>query len=141
MNNIILNKDNNYLVKIKKIIVNYTLVIFGFIIVLIFLLLGLYYLTPNNYLLIEWNNNFKLVNTIEYILKPKSNSLVNFVNNAKYLRFSETINLVVKNNFKSQNIIINKNIDLIESKYNSEIFMVNNLDIDKKIIVQFYSII
>lgn len=128
--------------KIRKTIVNYVVVIFALIFILIFILLGFYYLTPNNYLLIKWEEEkFKLENTTEYIVKPDSSSLIDLdnTNSDKYLKFSEQTNLVVKNSFKSQSIDIDK--ELIKSKCNSEIFIINNSDVDKKIIVQFYSII
>jgi hypothetical protein len=133
----------------RKIIVNYTVIIFGFIVILIILLLGIYYLSPNNYLILKWEDNkFKLEKTVEYIIKPDSNLLIDSENSEnlkndsnKYLKFSESINLIIKNSFKSQNIIYNKDIDLIKSQYNSKIFIVNNLDIEKKITLQYYSII
>lgn len=128
--------------KIRKTIVNYVVIIFGLIFILIFILLGLYYLTPNNYLIAKWEEGiFKLENTIEYIVKPDSSLSIdlNNTNYDKYLKFSEQTNLVVKNSFKSQSVVIDK--ELIKSKCNSEIFIVNNSNVDKKIIVQFYSII
>jgi hypothetical protein len=151
----------------RKIIVNYTVLIFGVIVILIFLLLGIYYLSPNNYLILKWEDNkFKLEKTIECIIKPDSNLLIDLKNNDdkylknnddkylknnddkylkniddKYLKFSESINLVINNSFKSQSIIFNKDIDLIKSQYNSDIFIVNNSDIEKKITLQYYSII
>lgn len=128
--------------KIRKTIVNYVVIIFGLIFILIFILLGLYYLTPNNYLIAKWEEGiFKLENTIEYIVKPDSSLSIdlNNTNYDKYLKFSEQTNLVVKNSFKSQSVVIDK--ELIKSKCNSEIFIINNSDVDKKIIVQFYSII
>jgi hypothetical protein len=128
--------------KIRKTIVNYVVVIFGLIFILIFILLGLYYLTPNNYQIAKWEEGrFKLENTTEYIVKPDSSSLIdlNNLNSDKYLKFSEQTNLVAKNSFKSQSIIIDG--ELIKSKFNSEIFIINNSNIDKKITVQFYSII
>lgn len=128
--------------KIRKTIVNYVVIIFGLIFILIFILLGLYYLTPNNYLIAKWEEGiFKLENTIEYIVKPDSSLSIDLdnTNSDKYLKFSEQTNLVVKNSFKSQSVVIDK--ELIKSKCNSEIFIVNNSNVDKKIIVQFYSII
>jgi hypothetical protein len=97
----------------RKIIVNYTVIIFGFIVILIILLLGIYYLSPNNYLILKWEDNkFKLEKTVEYIIKPDSNLLIDSENSEnlkndsnKYLKFSESINLIIKNSFKSQNII------------------------------------
>lgn len=143
-NNIVYDYDY-----IKKSIVNYVVIIFGFVIIMIFILLGLYYLTPNNYELIEWNNDkFKFQTQIEYVIKPNStiniNTNINTNTNEnekinKYLKFPEKTNLVIKNIFKSQNIIIPNDTELIKPNYNSEIFLINNSDLEIKIIVQYYS--
>ena len=105
--------------------------------------MGLYYLSPNNYLITKWEDSkFKLEYKNDYTIKPDSSLIVSSYNNKNmYLRFSEQTNLVVKNSFKSQNININKEIDLIKSKCNSEIFIINNSNIENKITIQFYSII
>ena len=67
--NIIVSPDYDYGF-IKKLLVNYVVIIFGFLIILIFILLSLYYLTPNNYELVKWDENkFKFENQIEYIIK------------------------------------------------------------------------
>lgn len=142
MEDFILYKKCDY-DKIKKTIINYTIIIFGLIFILIFILLGLYYLSPNNYIILKWEDKkYKLENTIEYIIKSDSNLFIDLqTNNCKYLRFSEPTNLIIKNSFKSQTIDVDKNNDLIKSKYNSEIFIINNSKVEKKITIQFYSII
>lgn len=136
--------------KIRKTIVNYIVVIFGIIFILIFILLGFYYLTPNNYIIVKWEEGkFKLENTIEYEIKPNSSLAIDLENNnlnkylkyLKYLKFSEQTNLVVKNSFKSQSINIDSDGELIKSKFNSEIFIINNTGDEKKITVWFYSLI
>ena len=133
----------------KKNIISIVVIIFTFIIGMIFILIALYYLTPNNYILIMLNddlvNKFNLVDKIEYTIGSGSNTSL-FIgsdekNTNKYLRFSDETNLIIKNFFKSQNIIVNKDTDLIKSKYNSEIFIINNSDTDKKIIVQYYTLL
>lgn len=133
----------------KKNIISIVVIIFTFIIGMIFILISLYYLTPNNYILIMLNddlvNKFNLVDKIEYTIGSGSNTNL-FIgsdekNTNKYLRFSDETNLIIKNFFKSQNIIVNKDTDLIKSKYNSEIFIINNSDTDKKIIVQYYTLL
>jgi hypothetical protein len=139
-----LSINNNKFNIEKKNIVNIGVLIFALITVMIFILIVLYYLTPNNYLIIILDKNkddkFKLVNEIEYTIEPNSSLIINNddIDTNKYLKFSEETNLIIKNFFKSQNITINKDTDLIKSKYNSEIFIVNNLDKEKKIKIQFY---
>lgn len=130
--------------KIRKTMVNYVVVIFGIIFILIFILLGLYYLTPNNYLITKWEEGrFNLENTIEYEIKPNSSLVIDLENNNlnKYLKFSEQTNLIVKNSLKSQSISIGIEGELIKSKFNSEISIINNTCDEKKITVQFYLLI
>lgn len=125
----------------KKSVVYFVVLIFGFIIMLIFILLTMYYLTPNNYELIKWDENkFHHCNKIEYIIK--SNTIINIgcIESDKYLMFPSQTNLIVSNIIKSQNISINEDNELVKSKYNSEIFLTNNSDIDKKITINFYSL-
>ena len=123
---------------IRKTLVNYTVIIFAVVIVLIFILLSLYYLTPNNYKFIKWDENkFKFENEIKYVIKP--NSITNIDTNIhnKYLKFPKQTNLIVKNIFKSQNITIEDNNELIEI-FNSNVFLINNENFEKEIYIQFY---
>lgn len=132
--------DNNQ-INIKKSLVHYLIVIFGFIVILIFILLIIYYMTPNNYELINWDENkFTFQNQIEYVIKPYNTINIGCSNLDKYLKFSSKTDLIIKNIFKSQNILINEDKELIKSKYNSEIFLSNNSNIEKKVIIYFYSL-
>lgn len=126
--------------KIKKIIVNYTVVIFSFIIIFIFILLISYYLTPNNYELINWEENkFKLKNIFELKIKPHTVLIMNNpLIKEEYVVFSEQTNLIIKNFFKSQNILIEKDIQMIKQKYDSQIIISNSTDLNKKILVKIY---
>lgn len=144
--------DNNNFSQIRKTVVNYTVVIFGLIFIMIFILLGLYYLTPNNYSIFKWidvSGKLKLIKTVEYIIKPYSNLFVNFqtietieTNKTNiYLKFSEKTNLMVKNNFKSQIVEIDTEQLVLVDTYGSEIYIINNSNTEKKITVQFYSVI
>ena len=128
--------------KIKKNIVNYTIIIFGFVFILIFLLLTLYYLTPNNYKITNWDESkFKFEEQIEFAIKPESIKKINISKGiSKYLRFREKTNLIVKNFFKSQSVYVSDDNDLIISKYNSEIFIVNNSNSEKHFIIKYYSL-
>ena len=131
--------DNNY--NTKKSVVHLVVLIFGFIIILIFILLATYYLTPNNYEIIDWDENkFILQNKIEFIIKPDSTIDIGTDNLDKYLKFSSQTNLIIKNFFKSQNVLINEDKELVKSKYKSEILLSNNTDAEEKVIVYFYSL-
>lgn len=126
---------------IKKSIVHLVVLIFGFIVILIFILLGMYYITPNNYEIMNWDENkFTLQNQIEYIIQPYTTIDIGSIILNKYLKFSSQTNLIIKNIFKSQNILINKDKELVKSKYNSGILLSNNSDIEKKVIIYFYSL-
>jgi len=126
---------------IKRSFVHIVVLIFGFIVILIFILLAMYYLTPNNYEIINWDENkFILQNQIEYVIKPDTTIEISNINLDKYLKFSSQTNVVIKNSFKSQSLLINEDKELVKSKYNSEILLSNNSDVDKKVIVYFYSL-
>lgn len=132
---------NTKQIDVKKSVVHLVVLIFGFIIILIFILLAIYYLTPNNYEIINWDENkFFLQNQIEYIIKPDATIEIENIYLNKYLKFSSQSNLIIKNSFKSQSIVVNEDKELIKSKYNSEILLSNNSDVEKKIIIYFYSI-
>jgi hypothetical protein len=126
---------------IKSSFVHIVVLIFGFIVILIFILLAMYYLTPNNYEIINWDQNkFIIQNQIEYVIKPDTTIEIENINLNKYLKFSSQTNVVIKNSFKSQSLLINEDKELVKSKYNSEILLSNNSDNDKKVIVYFYSL-
>lgn len=126
---------------IKKSVVHLVVMIFGVIVILIFILLSMYYLTPNNYEIINLDENkFILQNQIEHIIKPYSTIEIGSNNLDKYFKFSSQTNLVIKNSFKSQNVIINGEKQLLKSKYNSKILLSNNSDVEKKVIIYFYSL-
>lgn len=132
---------NTKQIDIKKSVVHLVVLIFGFIVILIFILLATYYLTPNNYEIINWDENkFIFHNQIEYVIKPDATIEIENIYLDKYLKFSSQTNVVIKNSFKSQNLIINGDKELVKSKYNSEILLSNNSDIEKKVIVYFYSL-
>lgn len=127
---------------IKKLIINYMIMIFGFIIVIIFILLSLYYITPNNYQIITFNNNddnkLKFVSQNEYTIEPNSSKQIDLVNSNIYIRFSEQTELVISNLLKSQNISISKDNELIKIMYGSTIYIINNSMDKKKINVKTY---
>jgi hypothetical protein len=128
--------------KFQKNIVNYVVLIFGIVVILIFLLIIIYYITPNNYEIVELEDNkFKFVSQIDYTLKPDSTTKIDIIDeNSKYIGFTENINIIIKNSFKSQNILIGMDNKLIKIKFDSEIFLVNNTNLDKNVGIKFYSL-
>lgn len=137
INNNNFNFENNFNMKC---IVNYLVLIFGIIIILIFILFIIYYLTPNNYEILTFEDlKFNFQKQIQLIIKPKSTTQIDLsTDSLSYLKFPSKTNLVIKNIYKSQNIYINNDNELIKSKYNSKIFLVNNSDSEQKIIIYFY---
>lgn len=150
---------------ITRQVVNFFLTIFVIVIIFVVILLLLYYLTPNNYIIELYDkskNNF----IKEYIIdiKPNSSTIVPVSDsNNHMIRFlilenkveelhklenesklkdeskltnKNEINLLVKNMFKSQSIIISPDY-IIKTKYESEIIIVNKFDypIDIKILL------
>ena len=135
----------------KKIFVNCALLIFGFVCLLIFILLILYYFTPNNYELIKWNNNknnFIYLNQAEIVLKPYSTiNLKKYLNlnpnpnpietrADNYFRISTRSNIIFKNLFKSQNVYVEGEDELFASNY--DILITNDTDKEKKITIYLY---
>lgn len=155
--------DNfNNFSKMRKSIVNYIVIIFGLVIMLIFILLGIYYLTPNNYIIRNWeynkfineydfDPNTNLHNSInldktknEYTLTIKPNAVETIIldeSKNEYLKFNEPVNLIVKNSFKSQSICFGDKDELISTKYGSKIILTNDSANEKKITFGLYSFI
>ena len=120
---------------LTKIIVNFTVLIFIFIIILIIMLMLCYYLTPNNYSLINFDiEKYQQINQTNYTIKPYSNILLNHndIKN-KLLKFNNDTNLLVKNLFKSQNLYYSENL-LLKVNYLSDLIILN--DTDKEITIK-----
>lgn len=150
---------NNTNQNITRLVVNFFVTIFVIVIIFIVILLLLYYLTPNNYT-IELYDKSKHNFIKEYIVNIKQNSsvdipksdsnnymikLINLENkveelvkpeNESKLKNKNEFNLLVKNIFKSQSIIISHDY-IIKTKYESEIIIVNTSEypIDIKILL------
>lgn len=131
-----------------RIIVNFFVTVFVIVVILTVLLLLLYYLTPNNYV-IEVHDETKYTLSKEYtvninpgtnIIIPESDVENNFlkfehIENSNIL--SEKRNdtqILIKNVFKSQSVIIN-NDDIIKILFGSKIIIPNQTEksIDVKI--------
>lgn len=142
--------DNN----LKKKAVIGLIFIFGFISILIFLLVIVYYTTPDNYQLIDFDeekNNFKNIGKIDIDLDLDlglglgfgSNTVFNLKeyltsNNVEfddYFRISSKTPIIFKNSFKSQNVDVDEN-KIFMSKFNSQILITS--DTNKKITVYLY---
>ena len=117
---------------IGKIIVNFFIGLFVILIILTFLLLVLYYITPNNYTIYQFDET-KYFLIKEYLLEIKPESNLNVMTPYLNIFFkfdsesndndTNEINLLITNIIKSQSLIYNKN-ELICS--NSKIIIQNN---------------
>jgi hypothetical protein len=148
---------------ITRLIINFFITLFVIVVILTVILLVLYYLTPNNYI-IELYNKTKHNLIKEYIvnIKPNTSILVPMSDSNKYMinflilkknvkelvRLEDSVksedfeksinknelNLLVKNIFKSQSIIISQDY-IIKTKYESKIIILNTNEcsIDVKI--------
>ena len=116
-------------INLTKIIVNYFVLIFIFIFFIIIILLSFYYLTPNNYSLINFDaDKYQQIKQIEYIINPYSSILLDYndIKN-KLLKFDQEANLLVKNIFKSQNLYYSEDL-LLKVIYLSDLFILNDTE-------------
>lgn len=131
-------KISNLNYDLKNKIINYVVMLFGIISILIIILLSVYYLTPNNYQIIKYSEkDYKLDSELNFSIIPKSSiELKNKEYYKYYIKFnSNELNLIVKNCLKSQNLIINSD-ELIKINYGSDIIITNNLENNINISIQ-----
>ena len=125
--------------KITKNIVIIIINIFTIIIILTAIFIISYYITPNNYLICEYDENqYIFEKEIEYDIEKKSIIELNHLDYLNYyLKFNSNADLIIKNILKSQNILCLEN-EIIYIKYKSYLIIRNNDDLQKKIKVMFY---
>ncbi len=122
---------------LNKIIINYTIIFFIIISVVIVCLINLYYLTPHNYIIVNKDiNNITSDLPFEVIdikIKPNSNYKIPYeqIKNKIIIFDKEEINTIFSNLFKSQNIIYDKNTTLMTNY--SDLIIINNLKKELKI--------
>lgn len=124
----------------EKNIINIIIWIFIIIITLIFILLMLYYFTPNNYIIIK-NTGIIGYTKSEYKISIEPNSKIyldysKYNNKTLYISFSKETNIIVKNYFKSQNVLVIPE-NLIQIKNNSDVIITNHQDKKINLIVNF----
>lgn len=117
---------------IRKYTMNILLGIFVISVLLITLLLLGYYLTPNNYMIYDYEktkDNLKFIKEKEFILKKNENYKLSLelepCTNNLFYNFDKETNLIISNIIKSQNITLSTN-DLIKIRFNSEVNLINN---------------
>jgi hypothetical protein len=139
----------------REIFVNYFVLFFIMVCVSIVFLIGLYYFTPNNYILINDKKDFKFIEEKKYIVLPNdifilkndkflkiifSKNELDVVGQESNLVIDDNINFIVKNWFKSQNLNYDSN-ELLQLGNTSELFYVNNTNEPVYFKVSFYDLI
>jgi hypothetical protein len=114
---------------ITRLVVNFFVTVFVIVVILTVFLLALYYLTPNNYSIVQFDElKYDLVK--EYLVNIKSNSnfpIPNLDSDNNYLKFKQIIDLDVP--IENSNVPIENSNVLIE---NSNVPIENsNVPIDK----------
>jgi hypothetical protein len=130
---------------IRKYIIHFLMGGFIIVVLLIVILLIGYYLTPNNYTLLNYENiinNLKFVKEKDFILKP--NEKIKFSSELEpccgnyFYNFDKETHLIIGNMIKSQNVIITEKV-FLKIKYNSEFDIINNSDNELKLKVKIYT--
>lgn len=108
----------------NKNLIYYATGVFMFICIAIVLLLNIYYLTPNNYQILNYSNTkFKIINEQKIIIKPSEKYLIN-QKKLSYVLFDKDTNLIISNFLKSENIIVEK-LNVLQIKFGSDITIIN----------------
>jgi len=117
-------------------LVNIGIIIFGIIIILAIILIVVYYVTPNNYKIEKFDNNYKIIKKENIEIEKNSIYIFNYEDySSYYIRIIDDEQyLIIENYFKSQNIVSNSD-NLIKLLYNSNIKIINNSE--NKIIINY----
>jgi len=121
----------NKFINLKRPIVHFFLILFTIIAILTLFLLILYYFTPNNYIIIDYNSEkFALEKEIDYKILKNSFIKISHKDYLNYfIKFNEDMNIIIKNSLKSQSIIYTTE-KMLNIKYKSDILIYNNNDDD-----------
>ena len=106
------------------------------------ILLVIYYLTPNNYWILELDqekNEIKKIKEINLVVEPYSTTKLDPDEiSKKIIEFNQDTHIIVKNLMKSQSIICTQN-NLIQARFNSDIYIVNDSDNKLELIISIYA--
>ena len=93
---------------------------------MIIILINIYYITPNNYEILENNidpNNINIIKKEIVTINPNNNFQID-CKETKYYKFNKDVNIIISNWFKSQNVLLKKS-NILETKFNSKITIQN----------------
>lgn len=126
----------------NKLHIEVFILIFMFTVMSLCILFSLYYISPNNYKLSNFDPNNKIISSKEYTIdigKQKKlnynkfkNKKIRIINNE-----NECMPVIFENKFKSDNIYIDKN--KLISLVNSDLVIKNNLSTPMKINLEIYN--
>jgi hypothetical protein len=127
--------------------ISYFIYIFMMTVLFLSLLFTVYYLTPNNYLLYEYDiktNKHTLTFKTDYIIKPNDSITLDYQQYHNYLlRIINANNsntcIILSNDFKSENIYID-HIHLLKM-VDSNLIIQNSTNENMKITIEFFNII
>ena len=125
----------------NKLHIEIFILIFMFTVISLCILFSFYYISPNNYVLFDYNSNEKYISTKEYTVQSNEQLKIEYekYKNNKIRIYNDTVELiaiVLENKFKSDNIYIGKNklIKLI----NSDLIIKNTTSNSIKIQIETY---
>jgi hypothetical protein len=125
---------------ITRIVVNFYVLVFVIVTILIAILMIAYYLTPNNYVVKKYKTGkFALDSQKNYVIEPNSNTLIHTSELAnKYIGFDKETNLIIQNFFKSQGIVCLPD-ELVLTKYSSSVIIFNPTNNPVNLLIKFYN--
>ena len=125
----------------NKLHIEMFIVIFMFIVISLCILFSIYYISPSNYFLVNFDSKEKSILTKEYTIEPNKQKKI------KYLKYPnklfrilsndlDCVPITLENRFKSENIYVNKNklIKLV----NADLIIKNTTDKLFKVSVEIY---
>ena len=126
----------------NKLHIEIFILVFMFTVMILCILFSIYYITPNNYLLFEHNDNNKLISSKEYTIDINKQLKLKYskYKNKKIKIINEQMDcvpVIFENKFKSDNIYICKN--KLVKLVNSDLVIKNNLTLPIKIKISIYS--
>jgi len=123
---------------LNKIFIYYTTIIFIYISILIVILLNIYYITPNNYKIINLiDTNLIIMNQKKIIIKPNEKYNLDYKLKSEYINFNKDTNVIISNFVKSQNITIDKS-KILNVRFGSVLIILNNTNSDINLKITFY---
>lgn len=123
----------------NKIFIYYTTIIFIYVTILIVILLNIYYITPNNYKIINLiDSNLIIMDQQKIIIKPNEKYNLDYKLKSEYINFNKDTNVIISNFVKSQNITIDKS-QILNVKFGSELIILNNAKSDINLKISFYN--